>query len=58
LASTVLTSAFFAATGGVALAATAPGGADGKNFAATVPRGGKQMNVRIDPDADQVAVQG
>jgi len=100
LASAALASALFAATGGVALAATAPGGAanspagapaargadtrpstvrithalnlleaqgygdfrdfrqDGKNFAATVMRGGKQMSVRIDPDADQVAVQG
>jgi cytochrome c5 len=117
LASAALASAFFAATGGVALAANAPGGTasnspanaptaslkstaasaaampngargadtspstvrithalnlleaqgygdfrdfrrDGKNFDATVTRDGKQMSVRIDPDIDQVTVQG
>lgn len=31
---------------------------DGKNFDATVTRAGKQMSVKIDPDNDQVTVQG
>jgi len=31
---------------------------DGKDFAATVTRSGKQMTVKVDPDADQVTVQG
>lgn len=110
LASAALASAFFVATGGMALAANAPAGAssaapanaprassgstasaattmpaarsearmthalnlleakgygdfhnfkqDGKDFAATVTRAGKQMTLKVDPDADQVTVQG
>jgi hypothetical protein len=30
---------------------------DGKNFAATVTRSGKQLSVVVDPDSDQVTVQ-
>lgn len=110
LASAVLASAFFAASGGIAIAANAPAGAgsaspaiapaansgstaapaakisgtrdtprmthalnlleakgygdfhdfksDGKNFDATVTRNSKQMTVQVDPDSDQVTVQG
>lgn len=110
LASAVLASAFFAATGGIAIAANAPAGAgsaspanapaansgstaapsatisgtrdtprmthalnlleakgygdfhdfksDGKNFDAAVTRNGKQMTVQVDPDSDQVTVEG
>ena len=31
---------------------------DGKNFAATVTRAGKQASVQVDPDTDQITVQG
>jgi hypothetical protein len=31
---------------------------DGKNFDATVTRAGKQASVQVDPDTDQVTVQG
>jgi hypothetical protein len=100
LVSAALAGTFFAATGGVALAANTPGGAansptnapaargadaspsavrithalnlleaqgygdfrnfrqDGKNFDATVTRNGKQMSVQVDPDSNQVTVQG
>jgi hypothetical protein len=110
LASAALASAFFAATGGIAVAANAPAGGasaapanapapssgstasaattapgtrsearmthalnlleakgygdfhnfkpDGKDFAATVTRAGKQTTVKVDPDTDQVTVEG
>jgi hypothetical protein len=108
LASAALAGAFFAATGGIALAANPPADAptalpnstasavarpqgargadnsptslrmthalnlleakgygdfhnfrqDGKNFDATVTRAGKQASVQVDPDTDQVTVQG